>query len=118
MVEAMKEQAAKGKAKMNDGLVQGTRFGPINNKMQLARVEELVEDAKKAGARVVAGGQRFSPNGKNGYFFEPTILADVQEGMRVVDEEQFGPVLPVLKYRDVNEALERANNTDFGLGGS
>mmetsp|Transcript_32166 Transcript_32166/g.72980 ORF Transcript_32166/g.72980 Transcript_32166/m.72980 type:complete len:528 (-) Transcript_32166:14-1597(-) len=118
MVDAMKEQAIKGKSRMNDGMVQGTRFGPINNKMQLARVEELVEDAKKSGARVVAGGQRFSPNGKAGYFYEPTVLADVQEGVRIVDEEQFGPVIPLLKYRDVEEALQRANDTDFGLGAS
>merc|ERR1712066_326912 len=101
----MKEEAEKGRAKMNDGMVQGTRFGPINNKMQIARVEELVEDAKKSGARVVAGGKRFSPNGKNGYFYEPTVLADVKEGVRIVDEEQFGPVIPVIKYRDVEEAL-------------
>jgi len=118
MVDAMKDQAAQGKTKMNDGLEKGTKFGPINNKMQFARVSELVEDAKKAGARVVAGGQPFNPNGKNGYFYEPTVLADVAEGVRIVDEEQFGPVIPLLKYRDVDEALERANDTDFGLGGS
>ena len=52
--------------------------------LQLARVEELVEDAKASGARVVAGGSRFNPNGKNGFFYEPTILADVQEGVRIV----------------------------------
>merc|ERR1719198_1830667 len=118
MVQAMKEQAAQAKEVMNDGMAKDTKFGPINNKMQLARVEGLVEDAKKAGARVVAGGQKFSPNGKQGYFYEPTILADVAEGVRVVDEEQFGPVIPLLKYRDVDEALARANSTDFGLGGS
>merc|ERR1719161_1227279 len=114
----MKEQAAKAKEVMNDGMVKDTKFGPINNKMQLARVEGLVEDAKKSGARVVAGGHRFSPNGKDGYFYEPTILADVKEGMRIVDEEQFGPVMPLIKYKDVEEAMERANNTDFGLGAS
>jgi len=118
MVDAMREEAEKGKAKMTDGMVPGTRFGPINNQMQLARVEELVEDARKSGARVVAGGKRFNPNGKSGYFYEPTIIADVQEGVRIVDEEQFGPVIPILKYSDVNEALDRANNTDFGLGAS
>lgn len=114
----MRVEAEKAKTTMNDGLVEGTRFGPINNAMQLARVEELVEDAKKAGARVVAGGQRFSPNGKYGYFYEPTVLADVKEGTRIVDEEQFGPVIPLLKYSDVEDALGRANDTDFGLGGS
>ena len=118
MVDAMKEQAAKALPTFGDGLEEGTRFGPINNRMQLARVSELVEDAKASGARVVAGGNTFSPNGKNGFFYEPTVLADVQEGVRIVDEEQFGPVMPLIKYTDVDDALERANATDFGLGGS
>lgn len=118
MVAAMREQALKAIPNVNDGLEQGTQFGPINNKMQLERVEELVEDARKAGARIVAGGRRCNPNGKNGFFYEPTVIADVKEGVRVVDEEQFGPVIPLLKYTDIEEAMERANNTDFGLGGS
>ena len=118
MVDAMKEQAAKALPTFGDGLEEGTRFGPINNRMQLARDSELVEDAKASGARVVAGGNTFSPNGKNGFFYEPTVLADVQEGVRIVDEEQFGPVMPLIKYTDVDDALERANATDFGLGGS
>ena len=75
------------------------------------QVEELVEDAKASGARVVAGGNRFSPNGKNGYFYEPTILADVQEGVRIVDEEQFGPVMPLIKYSDVDDALVTARHS-------
>ena len=53
-----------------------------------------------------------------GFFYEPTILADVQEGVRIVDEEQFGPVMPLIKYSDVDDAMARANDTDFGLGGS
>lgn len=118
MVDAMKDQATKALPTFNDGLIEGTRFGPINNRMQLARVSELVEDAKASGARVVAGGKTFNPNGKAGFFYEPTVLADVQEGVRVVDEEQFGPVIPLIKYSDVDDALERANATDFGLGGS
>jgi acyl-CoA reductase-like NAD-dependent aldehyde dehydrogenase len=52
------------------------------------------------------------------YFYEPTVLADVQEGVRIVDEEQFGPVMPIIKYTDVEDAMARANDTDFGLGGS
>ena len=77
----------------------------------ICQVEELVEDAKASGARVVAGGNRFSPNGKNGYFYEPTILADVQEGVRIVDEEQFGPVMPLIKYSDVDDALVSARHS-------
>jgi len=100
---------------MGDGLAEGTQLGPINNRPQLERVCELVEDARKAGAAFAAGG---SPRPGGGYFFEPTIVTDVAEGVRLVDEEQFGPALPLLPYREVDEAVERANATRFGLSGS
>ena len=102
-------------ARMGDGLEEGVEYGPINNAPQFDRVRDLVEDAKHEGARVLAGG---TPRGGDGYFFEPTIVADVAEGVRLVDEEQFGPALPVMPFRDVDDAIERANATHFGLGGS
>ncbi|MBA3655190.1 MAG: aldehyde dehydrogenase family protein, partial [Actinobacteria bacterium] len=108
--------AAKAKAaKVGDGMTEGTQLGPINNKPQYERVKELVADAVSSGARAVAGGK---PIGGEGYFFEPTILADVSDGTRIVDEEQFGPALPVISYRDLDDAVERANATHFGLSGS
>ena len=64
----------------------------------------------------MTGGNRFGP--KDSYFYEPTVIADVQEGNRIVDEEQFGPVIPVIKYSDVDDAMDRANATEYGLGGS
>merc|ERR1719310_2279966 len=68
---------------------------------------------------IVTGGQKFAPTGNNdAYFYEPTIVADAKEGMRLVDEEHFGPVLPVIKYSDVNDAIRSANSTEYGLGGS
>ena len=102
-------------AVFGDGLEEGVKYGPINNEPQFQRVCELVEDAKAAGATVVTGG---GPRAGDGYFFEPTIVSDVAEGVRLVDEEQFGPALPVMPFRDVDDALERANDTHFGLGGS
>jgi len=112
----LSELAQRARAvKMGSGLEAGTELGPINNKPQFERVCGLVADALKSGARAVAGG---APRKGDGYFFEPTILADVAEGMRIVDEEQFGPALPVLTYRDVDDAVERANATMFGLSGS
>jgi acyl-CoA reductase-like NAD-dependent aldehyde dehydrogenase len=78
-------------------------------------VAELVEDALRGVGRAAAGG---SARAGDGYFFEPTILADVSDGTRIVDEEQFGPALPVIPYRDLDDALERANATHFGLSGS
>lgn len=94
---------------------EGTQMGPLSTKPQFDRIEDLVSDAKSAGARVTAGG---GPPDGNGYFFRPTVLADVAEGVRIVDEEQFGPALPILKYDSIDDAVARANNTEFGLCGS
>jgi len=103
------------RAKVGDGFSEGVEYGPINNKMQFERVKDLVEDAKRRGAEVHAGG---SPLEGDGFFYPPTILTGVEEGTRIVDEEQFGPVLPVMPYKDVDDAVRRANNTRFGLGAS
>jgi acyl-CoA reductase-like NAD-dependent aldehyde dehydrogenase len=100
---------------MGDGFTEGVELGPLNNKMQFDRVTELVSAAIDGGARVMAGG---APREGKGYFFEPTILGDVAEGVRIVDEEQFGPALPILTYREVDEAVDRANATMYGLSGS
>src|SRR5437588_11770463 len=90
-------------------------LGPINNRPQFERVSELVADALKGGAKAAAGGK---PVDGPGNFFEPTILSDISDGSRIVDEEQFGPALPVISYRDLDDALERANATHFGLSAS
>ena len=100
---------------VGDGLEDGVRLGPINNRPQFERVQELVEDARKEGATFLAGGE---PLAGDGYFFAPTIVTDLSDGSRLVDEEQFGPALPIMPFRDVEEAIERANRTHFGLGGS
>lgn len=92
-----------------------TAMGPLTTRPQFERVSELVADAVAGGARVVAGGK---PVDGAGYFFEPTVFADVAEGTRIVDEEQFGPAIPLLKYDTVDEAVTRANATDYGLSGS
>ncbi|MFI6085496.1 aldehyde dehydrogenase family protein [Streptomyces sp. NPDC051217] len=97
------------------GLDPGSQLGPVNNAAQLARVERCVDQAVSAGARAVTGGHRLD---RPGYFFAPTILADVPPAGTVVTEEQFGPVLPVLPYGSLDEAVEAANGTGFGLGGS
>ena len=103
------------KAIIGDGLNPKTELGPVQNKTQLNYIEELTSDARAHGARILSGGH--ARNG-DGYFFEPTIVADVTDGIRLVDEEQFGPVLPVIKYSDVDDAIRRANASPNGLGGS
>jgi acyl-CoA reductase-like NAD-dependent aldehyde dehydrogenase len=101
--------------KVGNGLDEGTEMGPINNKPQFERVTALVSEAIAAGATAVTGG---APLDGPGYFYAPTILTGVAEGTRIVDEEQFGPALPILPYRNVSEAIERANSTNYGLGSS
>jgi acyl-CoA reductase-like NAD-dependent aldehyde dehydrogenase len=101
--------------KVGDGTEAESKLGPINNEPQYERVKELVADALASGARAVSGGHAMD---RPGYFFEPTILAGLSDGTRIVDEEQFGPALPVISYRDLGDAIDRANATHFGLSGS
>jgi acyl-CoA reductase-like NAD-dependent aldehyde dehydrogenase len=101
-------------AVVGDGLEQGTQLGPLQNKMQYERVKELIEDARQHG-NIIAGGT--TPD-RPGYFIRPTIVRDITDGTRLVDEEQFGPVLPVIKFSDPEDALTRANASNYGLGGS
>jgi acyl-CoA reductase-like NAD-dependent aldehyde dehydrogenase len=113
IVEAFAELARS--ARIGDGTDPETQYGPLNNRPQRDRVAELVDDAVRHGATVATGGK---PIEGNGFFYRFTILTDVSDGVRIVDEEQFGPALPIIGYRDVTDALNRANATHFGLGGS
>lgn len=100
---------------VGDGMAEGTTFGPVQNKDQFDLVKDLVDDAKANGASVLCGGQ---PLEGKGFFYPPTIVANVTDDMRIVAEEQFGPTLPVIRYSDIDDAVERANRCDVGLGGS
>lgn len=99
---------------VDDGLKQGAQIGPLQNKMQYEKVKGFLEDARASGT-IIAGGV---VEDRPGYFIRPTIVRDVTDGSRIVDEEQFGPILPIIKFSDVNDALERANASPWGLGGS
>ncbi len=112
-VQALKELAQA--MPMGNGLDEGTVMGPIQNKMQYDKVVALVESARQAGATIVCGGE---PKGGPGYFYPLTLVTGLKDGDRLVDEEQFGPVLPIIKYRDVEEAIASANRLDAGLGAS
>jgi acyl-CoA reductase-like NAD-dependent aldehyde dehydrogenase len=101
---------------MGDGFDSKVTMGPIQNLAQFNRVKEILEDTSKLnGVRVTCGGHALD---RQGYFIAPTIVADIKEGTRLVDEETFGPVLPIIKFQDVQDAVKRANATHFGLGGS
>ena len=101
--------------RVGDGLEPDTQIGPINNKMQFDKVSGLVDDARQQGARIAVGGK---PLDRPGYFYPPTIVTNAHAGMRLVDEEQFGTALPVIKYRNLDEVITEANHTHYGLGGS
>lgn len=100
---------------MGNGLDEASMLGPIQNEMQFSRVRDLVEDAKARGGRILTGG---APTGGAGHFYPITLVADVDHGIRLVDEEQFGPALPIIRYSDLDEVIERANDNPNGLGGS
>ncbi|MBF5089654.1 aldehyde dehydrogenase family protein [Novosphingobium sp. NBM11] len=101
-------------AVVDDGLQQGTQIGPIQNAMQFDKVKGFL-DAAKADGKVIAGGEVME---RAGYFIRPTIVRDVTDGDRIVDEEQFGPILPVIRFDDVEDVIARANASEYGLGGS
>ncbi|MBI1818261.1 MAG: aldehyde dehydrogenase family protein [Deltaproteobacteria bacterium] len=101
--------------KVGNGMEPDTQLGPINNQMQLDKVIGMVNEAKKQGAKIEIGGERLdSP----GYFYPPTIVTNAHAGMKLVDEEQFGTALPIIKYSNLDDAMEQANNTHYGLGAS
>ncbi len=107
------------KLKPGDGMDKSSRMGPMHSEQQRADVEVQVQDALARGAHVVFGGDR--PQGEEyakGWFINPTILVDVSHESRMVTEEVFGPALPVMRIKDLDQGLERANNSPFGLGSS
>jgi acyl-CoA reductase-like NAD-dependent aldehyde dehydrogenase len=101
--------------RLGDGLDSETTLGPIQNAAQFVRVVGILEDTLQTDARILTGG---TVPDRPGYFVPPTLVADIAEGTRLVDEEPFGPILPIIRFADVDEAVERANRTVFGLGAS
>ncbi|MDP3923231.1 MAG: aldehyde dehydrogenase family protein, partial [Hydrogenophaga sp.] len=98
--------------KVGNGMEAGTELGPLQNKMQYDKVSQLLADSRDAGLKFLLGG---TPEQKPGYFIPVTLVDNPPEDSRVVVEEAFGPVLPLLKYRDIDDVIARANNTEYGL---
>jgi acyl-CoA reductase-like NAD-dependent aldehyde dehydrogenase len=99
----------------DDGRSGSAEIGAMTTPAQLEKVAEQVEDARAKGARILAGGRRIDGPGD---WYEPTLIADADHSMKVMTEETFGPVVPVMKVRDAEEALRLANDSRYGLGGS
>lgn len=102
--------------KVGDGAQQGNAVGPVQNRPQYERVLELVQDAKDNGYKFLIGGD--TDTSIPGYYVPITILDNPPENARIVAEEQFGPVMPLMKFSTTDEAIERANNSDYGLAGA
>ena len=103
------------KIPVGNGLDAKNLIGPVSNEGQRSKVASMVDEARAQGARIVTGGVKPSTPG---FFYPLTVIADARDDMRVVKEEQFGPAIPILKYKTVEEAIERANSLNVGLGGS
>ncbi|UOO89691.1 aldehyde dehydrogenase family protein [Vitreoscilla massiliensis] len=100
---------------LGDGMDANSQLGPVQNKMQFDKVNHYLQDALNNGARVLTQN---SAKPESGYFIRPTIVVDIANAVALVREEQFGPVLPVVSYSSVDEAIAMANDMEFGLGGS
>jgi succinate-semialdehyde dehydrogenase / glutarate-semialdehyde dehydrogenase len=105
-----------GQLRVGNGSDPETNVGPLNNSRRLDAIAGLVDDALAAGARLAIGGRRPADQ-PVGHYFQPTVLIDVPESARIMQEEPFGPVAPISVYDDIEEALNRANGTPYGLAG-
>jgi succinate-semialdehyde dehydrogenase/glutarate-semialdehyde dehydrogenase len=98
--------------KVSDGMTDGAQQGPLINMKAVEKIEEHIADAVEKGAHVALGGKRHALGGT---FFEPTILTDVTPDMKVAKEETFGPLAPLFRFKTEAEAIQMANDTEFGL---
>jgi succinate-semialdehyde dehydrogenase/glutarate-semialdehyde dehydrogenase len=104
--------AATQALKVGNGLDEGVQIGPLANPRRVTALESLIADAKSHGAKLVTGGERI---GNKGYFFQPTVLAHVPVAARIMNEEPFGPVALVNRFKDLDEAITEANRLEYGL---
>ena len=103
------------KVPVGDGLDETSVLGPVQNRRQYEIVSSFVDEARAKGGKVLLGG---NPKGGKGYFYPVTLVADVDHGCKLVDQEQFGPALPIIRYHDLADAIAKANDNPSGLGGS
>lgn len=98
--------------KVGDGLEKGITMGPLANSRRLDAMDSFVADAKQRGGKIVTGGSR---RGNQGYFYEPTVITDLPDDARIMTEEPFGPLAPIVTFKTFDEVVERANSLPFGL---
>ena len=98
--------------KLGDGLEPGITMGPLANARRLDAMEAIVNDSKSRGGKIVTGGKR---HGNQGYFFEPTVITDLPDDSKLMTQEPFGPIAPIVTFKTFDEVVERANSLEFGL---
>ena len=98
--------------KLGDGLEKGTGMGPLANPRRLDAMESFVNDAKERGGKIQTGGSR---HGNQGFFFQPTVITDVPDDSKIMTQEPFGPVAPIVPFKTFDEVVERANSLEYGL---
>jgi succinate-semialdehyde dehydrogenase/glutarate-semialdehyde dehydrogenase len=98
--------------KVGDGLEKGVAMGPLANARRIDAMESFVNDAKDRGGKVVTGGSR---RGNQGYFYEPTVITDLPDDCKLMTQEPFGPLAPVVPFKTLDEVVERANSLPYGL---
>jgi acyl-CoA reductase-like NAD-dependent aldehyde dehydrogenase len=101
--------------RIGSGLDTEVDMGPIQNRAQFEKIRAFVDDARTAGGRILCGG---APLDRAGYFYPPTVIAGLSDGARIIDEEQFGPIIPVVAYDDLDTVIARINGGPYGLTGS
>jgi succinate-semialdehyde dehydrogenase / glutarate-semialdehyde dehydrogenase len=98
--------------KLGDGLEKGITMGPLANARRLDAMEALVNDSKSRGGKIVTGGKR---RGNQGYFFEPTVVTEIPDDSKLMTQEPFGPIAPIVTFKSFDEVVERANSLPYGL---
>jgi succinate-semialdehyde dehydrogenase/glutarate-semialdehyde dehydrogenase len=98
--------------KLGDGLEKGVTMGPLANPRRLDAMEAIVNDSKSRGGKIVTGGKR---HGNQGFFFEPTVVTDLPDDSKLMTEEPFGPIAPIVTFKTFDEVVERANSLPYGL---
>jgi len=98
--------------KLGDGLEKGTTMGPLANARRLDAMEAIMQDSKARGGKVMTGGSR---HGNQGYFFQPTVITDLPDDSKLMTQEPFGPIAPIVPFKTFDEVVERANSLEFGL---
>src|SRR5699024_4226162 len=110
-----KLSAKVAKLKVGNGLEEGVQVGPLINKKAYDKVSDQTENAKELGADIICGGDGITDDEKGTYFYNPTVIKNANQDMKIMNEETFGPLIPIQSFSDIDEAIDLANSLPYGL---